>query len=145
MLTREQFILNAIASDTDDYIIWPFAIRQSNGYAAHSNKQFGITKNYEAHNYVCKLVHGEPELGEEAAHKCGQKLCINPKHLKWASPLDNMKDAKSHKTLRGGGRYRQRFFEPELAEIRASKESHIALASKYNTDPAYIGRLRRMG
>jgi hypothetical protein len=64
-------------------------------------------------------------------------------HLYWGDAIKNMADAKRHGVLRGGGRWRQRFFEKEISEIRASEESHLALAAKYNTDVQYISRIKR--
>lgn len=81
--------------------------------------------------------------GDEAAHSCGNKTCINPRHLRWADHASNMEDAKAHGTLRGGGRYRQRIFADDIAFIVASPKSLLELASIYDTDVAYIGRLRR--
>lgn len=54
-----------------------------------------------------------------------------------------MQDAKRHGTLKGGGRYRQRLFAPQIADICTSAQSLLALAEKYNTDVSYIGRIRR--
>ena len=79
----------------------------------------------------------------QAAHKCGNKLCINPAHLYWGSALKNMADAKSHGTLRGGGRWRQRLFDNEISEIANSSDSLIALGQKFGMDPSYIGKVRR--
>lgn len=140
---RDQLIAKALASKTGECINWPFAVRKSSGYPAHSPIIDGCKKNVDAHRYVCELAHGAALGGRHAAHKCGNKLCINPRHVVWATPKENMDDAKRHGTLRGGGRYRQRFHQPEIEKICTSRESLIALAKAYDADPAYIGRLRR--
>jgi hypothetical protein len=137
------FIDAAFEADTDECILWPFAVRQSSGYAAYSFALEGKKFNVDAHRHVCARKHGPAPPGHEASHKCGKKLCINPRHLRWATKRYNMEDAKKHGTLRGGGRYRQRFFRKEIAEIKASPESHIALGRRYEVDASYIGRLRR--
>lgn len=120
-------------------MIWPFAVRKSNGYAAHSVGR----KNIDAHRYVCTLANGEPEVGLQAAHRCGNKLCVNPAHLYWGDALSNMADAKAHGTMLGGGRYRQRLFDKDIQDILASKESLISLGAHYGMDPSYIGKVRR--
>ncbi len=79
----------------------------------------------------------------QAAHRCGNKLCVNPSHLYWADPKTNMADAKAHGTLVGGGRYRQRLFAKEIQEIVTSKESLISIGARYGMDPSYIGKVRR--
>lgn len=140
---RLDFIETALMAETDDCILWPFAVRKSSGYGAYSEGHGATKKNYDVHRYVCTRAHGEPELGEETAHSCGQKLCINQRHLTWKLPIDNMQDAKDHGTLRGGGRYRQRLFASDRAQIQASKESLVTLASRYGMEPSYIGKVRR--
>jgi hypothetical protein len=138
-----QFIDDALASDAGDCIEWPFAVRKSSGYPAYTYRSSGRKISVDAHRYVCALAHGKPIDDEQAAHSCGTKICINPRHLRWATPQENMDDAKSHGTLKGGGRYRQRIFEPEIEDICTSGDSLLALAEKYSSDVAYIGRVKR--
>lgn len=142
---RRDFINQVIDTQIDDCIIWPFAVRKSNGYGAYDISIEGKKKNFDIHNFVCRIVHGEPEKGEQAAHSCGQKLCINPKHLRWTTPLENMQDAKNHGTLIGGGRYRQRIFAPQRAEIVSSRESLVTIGARFGIPPAYAGWIRRRG
>jgi hypothetical protein len=139
MSKREQFFAAARNANSDQCITWPFAVRKSSGYGAHN----ASGKNYDAHRYACEMAHGKPPEAAEAAHKCGNKLCVNPNHLYWADHKTNMDDAKRHGTLRGGGRYRQRFFPEDVEAIVSSNDSLLSLAARYNTDVAYIGRLRR--
>lgn len=143
-MSREQFIIYALSGPTDDCVIWPFAVRQSSGYGAHSVRTKGLKRNHDAHRYVCEKAHGSPPEGRyEAAHRCGQKLCVNPRHLYWATPSRNIQDALQHGVMRGGGRYRQRIFDLERAEIVASKESLAVLAERYDIPRTYAGFLRR--
>jgi hypothetical protein len=118
-------------------------VRKSSGYGAYDQYINGRKISLDIHRYVCGQAHGEPPAGAQTAHKCGNKLCINPNHLRWSDALGNMADAKAHGTLRGGGRFRQRLFEQEIADICSSPDSLVVLAAKYGSDPAYIGRLRR--
>jgi len=124
-------------------VIWPFAIRKSSGYPAYSYRLNGKQNNADAHRFVCELAHGIPTGGYQAAHKCGVQLCVNPSHIYWATPAQNASDAKLHGNLKGGGRYRQKIFAPELLEIRASPLSYLALGMKFGVAPSYIGKLRR--
>ena len=142
-MSREQFINDALATSSDDCIMWPFAVRQSSGYAAHSTRRSGVKRNWDAHRYVCEQAHGPAPENGQAAHRCGKKLCINPRHLYWAFPAENMQDAVEHGVLKGGGRYRQRIFAAQRAEIAASTESLAAIAEKYNIPRTYAGFLRR--
>lgn len=78
-------ILNAPA--TDECILWPFG--RSIGYG-----QIRIDgKPHRVHNVVCRHFHGEPQGRRyQAAHSCGNKLCANPRHLRWATPVENRRD-----------------------------------------------------
>jgi hypothetical protein len=140
---RKQFIADTLAAELDTCVIWPFARRNSSGYGAFDICVDGKKKSLDAHRYVCREAHGEPAPGEQASHRCGNKLCVNPRHLYWADALTNMADAKRHGTLRGGGCGRQRFFAEQIADICTSGESLLALAAKYNSDVSYMGRIRR--
>lgn len=143
-VTRADFIDDALSSDTDDCLTWPFAVRKSSGYAAHSIRTNGKEKNVDAHRFVCLAAHGLPDENLDAAHSCGNRLCVNPKHLYWATKKQNLEDAKRHGTLRGGGRYRQKIFGSDIIDICKSAESHLKVAAKYGVDPSYIGRIRRV-
>lgn len=135
---RKDFLAVAIASNTDECILWPYAVRSSSGYGAFSIGR----KNYDAHRFVCVQAHGESDL--QAAHSCGNKLCVNPRHLRWCDAKTNMADAKAHGTLRGGGRWRQRLSAADVDAIRASNDSYSLLAERYATDVPYIGKLKRL-
>ena len=124
--------------------MWPFAVRKSSGYGAHSPLVDGAKRNVDAHRYVCERAYGAaPTAQHQAAHSCGMKLCVNPRHLRWALPLDNMADAIAAGTLRGGGRYRQRLFAAQVEYIKGCGKSLIQLGVELGMEPAHIGRVRR--
>lgn len=148
MSKRAEFLAKATAARTEDGCLpWPFAVRASSGYGAH-NLPTGTRRkiNIDAHVQACTMTHGpRPGPEYEAAHSCGNKLCCNGEHLRWATKAENMADAKAHGTLKGGGRYRQRLRASDVEVIRASSESLIALGRRFGMDPSYIGRVRRGG
>lgn len=96
---RREFIRMALLSETDDCILWPFAIRKGTKYGHYSEMLNYKQYNFYIHNYICKLVHGDRPEGCEAAHSCGNALCINHRHLRWATHCDNMQDAVRHGTM----------------------------------------------
>lgn len=81
----------ALTAETDDCLLWPYA--QINGYGQSGTRVHGTRI---AHKIVCLLAHGEQPEGKEAAHKCGVRLCINPRHLYWATRVENMADMLGH-------------------------------------------------
>lgn len=96
---RRKFISEVLNSDTDECILWPFAIRKGTNYGHYSEMINYKQYNFYIHNYVCRLVHGENETDEETAHSCGNSLCVNPRHLRWATHCENMNDAVKHGTM----------------------------------------------
>lgn len=59
-------------------------------------------RKMSASRYACLLQHGAPKSdGLHARHLCGNGHlnCINPHHLVWGSPGDNIADANKHRAL----------------------------------------------
>lgn len=88
----------ALKFTADECLIWPFG-RISTGY--------GICGQKLAHRIVCERVNGPPPSNiHEAAHSCGKGHlgCCNPKHLRWATPIENANDRYIHGTQHRGER-----------------------------------------
>lgn len=146
MSKRAAFLQAALSGDSSECVLWPFAVRASSGYGAHSIPlgKRDVKRSVDAHAYVCEMANGpRPSASHQAAHSCGNKLCCNPKHLRWATPRENMADAIAHGSLKGGGRYRQRLTSADVETIRSSARSLISLGREFGLDPAYIGKVRR--
>lgn len=129
------FLLEAAIFEGDECLIWPFARMKSNGYAIC---------NYEGRSQitsrvVCRLAHGEPpSKRHEAAHSCGQghQGCINPKHLRWALPVENCADTVRHgRSLRGTNNKSAKLNPSAVDEIRTRLADHVPqrqIAAEFN-------------
>lgn len=89
-----QFLLDHVDCESDDCIVWPFAIARG-GYG-----NFGyLGQRHYAHRYMCELKHGPaPSDTHEAAHECGKSNCVNPRHIFWKTPTENKMDCWLHGT-----------------------------------------------
>ncbi len=77
-------------------ILWPFGTaRAGYGLIYDARRQ---TMVY-VHRVVCLHFHGHPADGRnEVAHACGNRPCVNPRHLRWASQVENAADKVLHGT-----------------------------------------------
>ena len=112
------WLLNHKDFDGDECLQWPFATR-SNGYGA----AFHNGKYTSAHRAMCIEAHGAAPNGIiDATHLCGNRSCVNPKHLRWADRAQNQADRLAHGTDgRGERHYRSKLNEESVRCILAER------------------------
>lgn len=106
----------------DECVAWPFS-RADNGYGASWDAGAYIS----AHRHMCRAAHGEPPSPRHvAAHSCGNGHlgCVNPRHLRWATPSQNTLDSIAHGThpaaySAGSAHPNAKLTEAMVLEIRA--------------------------
>jgi hypothetical protein len=76
---------------------WPWVAKSRNkfGYGMLSLPlREGKKRSYTASRISAFLAYGPPPEGKpHALHSCDNPVCCNPKHLRWGSPKENVKDA----------------------------------------------------
>ncbi len=118
-----------LAPEQEGCVPWPFSSRAGDyGQAYYEGRLYG------AHRLVLSLVTGEwPDRRTQAAHSCGRRDCVNPKHLRWATPKENSADRLEHGTLGN------KLTPDQVREIRA------LAASAPGMSQAAIGKLYGVG
>lgn len=112
-----KWLNDAISSAGDDCLMWPFG-RTGMGYGAVYPKG---ERQVMAHRWVCEKVHGPaPKDKGWAAHSCagGHLGCVNPSHLRWATPKENGEDRVAHGNApRGEGHTNAKLTEDQVIAI----------------------------
>ena len=134
------FLLAAVASATDECISWPYA-KTGSGYGAIWMEE----RDQSAHRVALTLAKGEPpEHGMEAAHKpvvCHNKLCINPRHLRWANTAENAADRHLDGTQFIASGERQGSAKLTEADVRAIKKAQggpVAIGIRFGISEAAV-------
>jgi hypothetical protein len=125
-----------------DYcLIWPYA-RDDVGYGRvkYDGKIMG------AHRAMCMIVHGAPPTPlHQAAHSCGRgnEGCVNPHHLRWATPKENAEDKLVHQAAGISPVRPARLSDADCELIRASKGrvKQRDLADRFGVSEALISRI----
>lgn len=124
--------------DGDECVDWPFGwVRRGYGSLMVEGKRM------LAHRYMCELAHGTPASGElQAAHSCGRRSCVNPRHLRWATPSENAMDMKIHGVAPIGEKHgRARLKESDVLRIRSLVGVGVTakeIAKEYGVHPSTV-------
>lgn len=111
-----------LTHDEEACLLWPYA-RINSGYPNMLHE--GRTQL--VHRVVCEIAHGAPPTAmHQAAHGCGNKTCVNSRHLRWATQIENEVDKLNHGRLRRGERcYQSGLTDDSAREILNLKNSGL--------------------
>lgn len=111
------FIEKAVAYTGNDCLPWPYVLSVYGYGAIHASGGLRTL----AHRVICERVHGPaPEGKPSAAHSCGNRACVAPAHLRWASQKENAADSITHGTIARGAKLpHTRLKAHDIPRIRA--------------------------
>jgi HNH endonuclease len=100
---------------------------------------------------MCELAYGPaPSPRHQVAHSCGKghEGCVNPRHLRWATPKENSADMVLHGTaLRGERAINVKLTTPEVHAVKMFGEwgfrggEITTLARVYDVAPDTIRKI----
>jgi len=131
-----RFLDKAKEFDGDDCLEWPHS-KDRAGYGA-IGIEFEGKRYTRAPRLLCVMVNGAPESDKiDTAHSCGNPGCVNPKHLRWATPKENMADKVIH------GTNGQKLTNDDVRRIRAmrGRKSGKQIAKEMGVTEANISRI----
>ena len=145
----QKFLMMAVVYRGDDCLIWPFH-RDHGGYAHINVVVDGRRTIRRPSRLVCEAVNGPPPTFlHQAAHSCGtgNKGCIAPRHLRWATRVENEADKLLHGTrARGEINGHAKLTSEKVYQIRTLLDeglSQRAIAKEFGVDPSNISHIRR--
>lgn len=101
-----------------------------------------------AHRVSFELHFGSIPDGPLVCHRCDNPICVNPEHLFLGSHSDNMADMAHKGRRRGitavhGERHgRAKITDADVATIRSSGQSSVALAREFDVSDRQIRHIR---
>lgn len=130
-------------------IVWPFAILRDPNTGGYGTLQHE-GKTRRAHVVSLREwtgIDGNAQKLEAAHWFCGNRACINPLHLRWATRRENAQDMVRHDRSPAGERHgRAKLTEEDVLEIRRRRqagETCASVASRFGLNPCHVSRLAR--
>lgn len=135
------YVEAVVLADSDECQIWPFRSKTSTGYGLLKFRG----KSTRA-THVALILAGFPRPeGLLARHLCNVPLCVNPNHLRWGTPKENMDDRVAAGTnCVGEAHPAARLTANDVRQIRArlaTGEYHRVIAEDF---PVSVGMISRI-
>lgn len=136
------FLEWAATRETDDCIPWPFA----KGKYGHPIVAIDGRSTVACREVLLRTQGPPPSPRHQAAHApvvCHNPSCVNPRHLRWASPSENSADRHLDGTHHQGERVNgARLTVEQVVAIRADQRGHREIAMEYGIDTSHVSGIK---
>ena len=138
--SRLRWLREHASHQGDNCLFWPMPHR-----CGYPNLRIDGA-DMKAHRLMCALAHGEPpDVKMQAAHSCGRGHdgCLNPRHLRWATVVENSADRIAHGTANRGERHgANKLTEANARFVLANRHQPAQyLANRFGVSRATIHRV----
>lgn len=140
----EAWLLASASTTQDECLRWPFG----SAGAGYGILRFNGRRQY-AHRAMCTIVHGEPPTPVHyAAHSCGKghEGCVNPRHLRWATPKENQADMIAHgNSPRGERNGHAKLSEDDVRQIKSmiGVVPYRSLADRFGVSASLVHQIKK--
>lgn len=129
--------------EADKCILWPYS-QDKRGYG-QIRMNGRMTR---AARIICQWATGSaPTINHHAAHGCGNASCVNPHHIRWATPKENNADKLTHGTIaRGETQGKAKLTTADVFAIRerlSKGETLTAIAKEFGIAFSHVSRIKR--
>ncbi len=132
------FLKRSLLQETDDCILWPYGVSNTYGTVILDGVRMSSARA------VCFLAYGKSDLDRPvAAHSCDVRLCVNKRHLRWATYQDNANDRLAHGVVHRGKAAGSRFTAEQVMQIFHDPRPHVDLAREYDCSDTTIYNIKR--
>lgn len=120
---------------------WPWtACVDRRGYG-----RIGVDGKKGLASQVSLVLDGRPRpTGGHALHSCHNPTCVNPRHLRWGTHAENMRDKIAIGNQPRGEKHGiAKLTEEKVRAIRAMPGSNSQIAKAFNVTPSLIHYVQR--
>ena len=93
-------------------------------------------KSINAHRISFEIAYEKPAPGQHVLHRCDNRACVNPGHLRVGTHHDNMIDMAKK------GRANKRLTIADVLAIRSMDATHGYIATLFGVSQSTITRIR---
>jgi len=137
-----RFLEAAVSSDTDDCILWPYALN-SKGYGNIEIDGRIVLAHRETLSRKDGVIYPPSICALHAPTICHNPKCINPKHLRWATQAENAADRMIDGTEPiGEQKWSAKLTVEQVLNIRKDPRPHAITARDYAVGPSAVKDIR---